>query len=481
MIPLCYRVSPGYPSGVLTRVLTPNGMATVAALLWPHKQNADGHRPIWLRFSHRKRTLYHSLGVYVHPRFWNDGKAEVRKGHPQSERINALIARRLSEVEDERLRLLTDREPVTAAALKAVVDRPVVADDGAGCFFAYVGGRLDGLLRAGNVDRHRNDRAVFRKLAAFADGAGEKAVDLDGQRLPFERIDTAFLRDFHAHLTGVCGNNAATANKNVKRTGTYYRAAQAEGVAPSGIDPWAGYRPAKEAEVDRAKLTAEELGALAALVVEAGTVKSAVRDAFLFSVYIAGIRFSDMARLQCRAVAAETSGEGGPRLRLAYVMGKNGKRVSVRLNATAARIAARYRVSDDGTPRPPDAYLFPFLDGYDVSTPEGWRSARGSQNAVYNSALKELAAEAGITKSLSSHVARHTFADLTRREGWDTYDTSKALRHHSLGQTQTYLARSDDAKLDALLDALPGVGPDGDDDTASGTAAGPRSHDNATD
>lgn len=431
-------------------------MATVTPIIRRSKARPDGHVPIWLRFSDTNGTRFMSLQTYIHPRFWNDNSPTrpVRKGHKQADEINALIARRLDEVERERLRLLTEREPVTAEALKAAIVHDASGPDPA-CFFAYVRGRLDSLLAAGNVDRHRNDRAVFRKLAAFVEGKGKKAADLDGQRLPFDGVTAAFLRDFQGHLRSVVGNNAATANKNLKRVGTYYRAAQAEGVAQAGVDPWAGLRPLKEAEVERAKLTAKELGSLAALDLQPGSVKAAVRDAFIFSVFIAGIRISDLLRLKCENVKTEQDEEGDRRLRLTYLMGKNGKRVSVRLNATAARIAARYLVGDDGEPRPAAAWLFPFLEGYDVSTPTKWRKARGSQTALYNSTLKDLAAEAEIDKKLSSHIARHSFADLARREGWDTYDTSKALRHGSLAITQRYLARSDDEKLDRLLDELP--------------------------
>ncbi len=92
-------------------------MATVTPILRTAKARPDGHAPIWLRFSDLRRTVYASLGVYVHPRFWNDRKREVRKGHPHADRINGLIARRLADSEDERLRLRTDRKPVTAEAL----------------------------------------------------------------------------------------------------------------------------------------------------------------------------------------------------------------------------------------------------------------------------------------------------------------------------------------------------------------------------
>jgi len=401
--------------------------------------------------------VFHSLGVYVHPRFWNPRKREVRKGHPHADKINGLIARRVAEAEDERLRLLTEREPVTAYALRAAVLPE--AEEEARCFLVYVQGRLDALERAGKVDRHRNDRAVFRKLAAFVAGSREPAVDLDGVRLPFDRIDLAFLRDFHARLTSpTVGNNAATANKNLKRFGTYLRAAKADGAAPTRLDPFSGFRPAQEAEVDRARLTLDELAALAALDLPVDSFKAAVRDGFLFSVFVAGPRVSDLFRLRCGDVTAETDEAGGRRLRLTYGAGKTGKRFSARLNPTAARIAARYRAGEDGEPRPAEAWLFPFLDGYDVSTPEAWRHARGTRTAYYNKTLRQLASDAGIQKRLSSHVARHSFADLTRRENWNLFDTSKALRHGSLAVTQRYLAKSDDEKLDRLLDSLPSLG-----------------------
>jgi site-specific recombinase XerD len=57
---------------------------------------------------------------------------------------------------------------------------------------------------------------------------------------------------------------------------------------------------------------------------------------------------------------------------------------------------------------------------------------------VYNRYLKEIAALCDITKTLSSHVARHTFATLMLTEGISVESVSKMLGHTDIRTTQIY-------------------------------------------
>ena len=59
-------------------------------------------------------------------------------------------------------------------------------------------------------------------------------------------------------------------------------------------------------------------------------------------------------------------------------------------------------------------------------------------NQKYNDYLKLLGAGAGITKSLTSHVARHTFATCLINKNVPLESVSKALGHASIRQTQHY-------------------------------------------
>ena len=429
-------------------------MATVTPILRTPKARPDGHAPIWLRFADGRRSVYHSLGVYVHPRFWNGRKAEVRRGHPHADRINGLVARRLAEAEDERLRLLTEREPVTAEALRAAVAPPEAAPD-AGCLVAYAR-RFVGTLEAqGNVGRFKRESTVLNKLEAFARARG---LGSGRSALPFDALTAPVLRDYEAHMIGELGNKPSTARGNLKVVRTHYRRAQKEGLVDRGRDPWAAFTPARAAKPERPKLSLAQVRALEALDLgDSGATASLecrTRDAFLLSLYAAGMRFADVARLRVENVV-----RAGGEMRLVYEMGKTKKRADVRLVAQAERIVRAYLTGAGGAEKPPGAFLLGMLDGYDLSTPTLAWNAVSSQNALANKTLKRLAERAAtpdvpMPAKLSFHISRHSFADLARRSGWSTYDVSKALAHSSLAQTETYLAGFDAAGLDAKMDGL---------------------------
>ncbi|MCI7425392.1 MAG: tyrosine-type recombinase/integrase, partial [Prevotella sp.] len=49
-----------------------------------------------------------------------------------------------------------------------------------------------------------------------------------------------------------------------------------------------------------------------------------------------------------------------------------------------------------------------------------------------------MTADAGITKNVSFHTSRHTFAVLTLAAGSDLYTVGKLLGHTSINSTQVY-------------------------------------------
>jgi site-specific recombinase XerD len=57
---------------------------------------------------------------------------------------------------------------------------------------------------------------------------------------------------------------------------------------------------------------------------------------------------------------------------------------------------------------------------------------------IYNKHLKEMAKVCGITKRMSSHLARHTFATLTLTQGVSIESVSKMLGHSNINTTQIY-------------------------------------------
>jgi integrase len=416
-------------------------VAKVTPLLLKHKTDAKGHQPLYLRVADGSRTLYVSLGVRLHPRHWNDDAKRVRKGHDHTDRINALVQRRLSEAEDERLRLLTSREPVTAERIKAALSPE--KENGLVDFLDFAEQRLKEVERRGLIGRVRTERATLTKLRAFA-----------GSPLPFSRLTTQLVRDFETYLLTVKKNKPITVHANMAVLKSHYGRALRDGLVSRDDDPFFAFKPVRAGQATKGRLSMEEIKAIEALDLgpggPSGSPLSRVRDLFLFALYAAGVRLGDIVNLQRENVTS--AGEG--LLRLAFTASKTGKRTAALLPQPATRVLAPYLISADGEPKKPTDSLFDVLGGYDLSTPTKAHRAKQSRTTFINRQLGLLQKLSGISTHLSFHVARHSFADLARKGGMDVYAISKALKHSNLGITERYLASFDSDALDGQLGTL---------------------------
>ncbi|MEO1075542.1 MAG: site-specific integrase [Bacteroidota bacterium] len=418
-------------------------MATVTPILRIPKRDKRGRCPIWLRISDRNGTRYLSLGEKVLPSQWNDRQRRVRKGHPHADLLNQLIAHRLAEARAEILRLKIERTYATADHLK-----DALTDDDAADFFEAGRLHLADLEKQGRVGRYRRIKATLGKLERFA-----------GAPLPFDRFTVALLTDFETHcLTPPpkgLGNKQSSVATNLRDLRTLYNYAVKQGLTDGADDPFKRFTIRKGAPPERTKLSFAEVQAIDALNLEEESLIWHVRNYFLFAFYGAGIRFADVATMrQARVIDGEDDSGNSVPDRLQFRAGKTGKLQSVKITPPARRILAHYLDRDEDAQRDPEAFVFPMLDGYDLSTPRKLHNAKSSQNALVNKYLKKIAALAGIETPLSFHIARHSFADVARVSGWSVYDIKNALQHSSLEKTERYLKGFDSDALDARMDDL---------------------------
>lgn len=149
-----------------------------------------------------------------------------------------------------------------------------------------------------------------------------------------------------------------------------------------------------------------------------------VKNAFLFSCY-AGLRWSDIKTLDWQDITMNDS-----RWYIVKRMVKTGEWVFLPLNDTAFSFLP---------PRKEIGLVFP------LPTPP-------SANAT----IRAWCQVARISKKITFHCARHTFATLLFTLGADIYTTSQLLGHKSLSSTQVYARVVDEKKNRAvrLLDAI---------------------------
>lgn len=404
---------------------------TVALVLRTSKARPSGEAPVWVRVTHRRRsTFFTATGVAVRASDWNDRKRRVRASEPLADAYNA------------RLDDLMAKARAAALSAESAGDVLAVLDGSAGgSLSARLDAHLEKLDRTGKFEDAKKYRATRKKL--------EGAL---GWPLTWRDLSPAGLDRLDEWMRAA-GNATNTRRKDLERLRRLARIAVREGSLEPADDPFLRYRLPRSTEVSRRRLTAEEVGELLALGEDDGVADgsrlAAVRDLFAVQFYGAGVRVSDALRLSPEAV------EDG---RLQYRMLKTGRYQSVRVPPPLApivdRLVASVDARDERARRRYGRYLVPFLKPGDDADPVNLRKRIASATAAANKLLKELADLAGVRRDgLSTHVARHTFADLARQKG-DLYAVSKALGHANLQMTQTYLASFDRDAVDRLTDSM---------------------------
>lgn len=176
-------------------------------------------------------------------------------------------------------------------------------------------------------------------------------------------------------------------------------------------------------ESKREHLTATEVKRL--MVTPCKGMKDAVKTAFLFSCFC-GLRWSDVRDLQWKNVQRD-----GDKVFVSLTMKKTKTSLIVPLSAEALEYMPERGTASD------EDRVFAAL----------------SSDVYANKLLRDLAEAAGISKKVTFHVARHTFATLCLTADVDIYTVSKLLGHTNVNTTQIY-AKVVNKKKDEAVNAV---------------------------
>lgn len=174
-------------------------------------------------------------------------------------------------------------------------------------------------------------------------------------------------------------------------------------------------------EVARSYLNEEELNRIMALEIKMERIDR-VRDFFLFACFT-GLAYSDVKKLKREEIEFTEDGYWIKTKRT-----KTGVKTNVPLLEVPWKILSKYNPFFDELY--PSDKLLPIMS-----------------NQKLNAYLKELADLAGISKQLTFHIARHTFATTVTMLKWVPIESvSKMLGHKNITSTQHY-ARVVDQKV----------------------------------
>lgn len=180
----------------------------------------------------------------------------------------------------------------------------------------------------------------------------------------------------------------------------------------TNMPDFTGIRPKSESH-ERQYLTLDELRLLANT-----PALEIVKNAFLFSCFT-GLRYSDIISLEWDDIRNN---------RITKRMQKTGEIVYIPLNKNALKFMPKQNAK------------LVFKDLPSVQT--------------ISRILSKWVQQAGITKKITFHCARHTFATLALANGADLYTVSKLLGHSEITTTQIYAKVLDEGRKKAV-DAIP--------------------------
>ncbi|WP_276348825.1 site-specific integrase [Daejeonella sp. JGW-45] len=265
--------------------------------------------------------------------------------------------------------------------------------------------RIEALLGNGfEPNTLKGYRTTVNHLTAFI-GWKFKAEDIE-----LYKLDHAFITDFDFYLRSECGISGVSGAKYIKNLKKIVNSALAHGWLPK--NPFANYKSKAKAG-ERVFLTKDELERMHTKEIAIGRIAQ-VRDIFLFCCYT-GLAYIDIKKLKRSEIGVGVDGETW----IFTTRQKTDTSSRIPLLSQAQEILDKYK---DHPQCDADGALLPVLS-----------------NQKMNSYLKEIADTCGITKTLTFHIARHTFATtVTLSNGVPIETVSKMLGHTNLKTTQHY-------------------------------------------
>jgi integrase len=378
-----------------------------------------------LRITVNRKHARIALMYSVAPSYFNP-KAKIgnniRSSHPNHTKINKHIEDKVSMGKDIINDLEKEGQLITAEIIKLKMTEPKSHS-----FFAFSDVFTKQLKATGNIGSYKKYTAVVNSLKNF----------FGTDTLLFEEIDVKFIAEYQAFLKKEEKEQTTIAGYTSKIRSLFNKAIR-NGNLKYGATPFINYK-IKQGSPQKDRLNLEEIVKIEELNIKENSLLWHVRNTFLFAFYNAGIRISDILLMTWDNI------QDG---RLVYNMFKTKKLHSLILKEKPLAILEKYRNSGA-------SFIFPFLsDRFDYSDPVFLHNQIGSKTALINSYLKDIATMAKIGKNVTTHTARHSFADIARQKTDNIYNLSKTLGHSSLKVTEAYLASFDDQAVDDTLDKM---------------------------
>lgn len=375
---------------------------------------------LYFQIIHERTVKQVGTDFRIYEQEWDRQKGRILKTSPISAERNGILRAIRDKIDWEQRKItqsLTGLEnsgkPFTA---EDIIRKYKAASADKTSVFQYIRQQSDRLHKLGRTRTGETYRQTLRSFMRFRNDAD----------LYFDMLDADVVGQYETYMRANClSRNTTSFYMRILRC--IYNRASEEGLAPqadlfkrvyTGVD-----KTAKRA------ITLKEIKRLKELDLTGRSDLEYARDIFLFSFYMRGMSFIDLAYLRkCDLSNGYVS----------YIRKKTGQMLTIRWEKPMQAIIDKY-------PGNPTKYLLPIITKNDGTE----RRQYLNRIMLVNRKLKQVARLAKIPIPLSMYVARHSWASIAQSKNVPLSVISEGMGHDSEETTRIYLASIRTTQIDA--------------------------------
>jgi site-specific recombinase XerD len=361
-----------------------------------------------LRIAGLDKQVNHSTRICIPISDWDSKKVQVKARHEQAYILNKQISDLRAKVIDFIESKTKKEEIISADLLKEHLLGKSTSTQSILEMIQYYIENSRNRLSDGTIKQYES---IKRKIARYLK---EELLIPD---YPLDKLNYRFLNDYKVYLESKCANSPNTVDRDIKRLKAVIHFALKLEILKE--DPFIKYK-SFTVPTHRSSLNMDEITKIEELESSNNTV-TLIKDAFLFMCYT-GLSYSDLRKLTSNDIHTSI---GGKRV-IKINRHKTDEFCMVPLMNKAEAIIDKYK-----------EYPTVILTGNIIPT---------LSNQKMNQYLKLIMELTSINKTITCHVARHSFATNSLEHSIPIETVSKMLGHSNIKTTQIY-AKITETKL----------------------------------
>ncbi|MDT0687678.1 site-specific integrase [Autumnicola psychrophila] len=391
------------------------------------KRLSNGDFPVCLRVTKDRKTKYFKTIFNANEDEWNSSAGKFNKRNANYLQNNRLLIK----FQDRALQILgemkIESDDFTLEDFEKkyrVLSNPVQNN-----VFTFWNEIIEEMTAAGRIGNARVNKEAYKSILKFN---GSK-------NLTFKNITPTFLNKYEVFMRARGGTDGGI-GVPMRALRALYNFAIERNMVKEEYYPFKIYKISKlKGKGLKKALSMEQVKKIVTLDLEQYPWLTNSRNFFVFSFYTRGMNFADMMKLEWKQIDDD---------KIYYTRSKTKGTFIIKIVPPVQDILNFYKEQKRDT-----KYVFPILL-HDNLTPSQVANRKHKVLQRYNLQLKEIAEICGINKTLSSYVARHSFANCMKQKGVATDIISESLGHQNMAVTQAYLKELDSSVLDDAVETL---------------------------